>query len=544
MLSGLARSSTALDQQAAADGRRTVSISRLGWILSRRRISNSGAAARARKRAGHRREDASACCGAGVGMSDACIQINGGILVCVPPSLESVTTWVLLEQEDWFEKEISFVRRMLRPGMRVIDIGANYGVYTLTMAKLVAPNGAVFAFEPAAATAERLRNSIALNAMSQITFVQAAVSASQGRAYLHVGLGAEHSSLSGTGPSEEVAVTTIDRQARQLDWGPVDFVKIDAEGEELNILSGASTFLSEESPLIMFEVPKPPACDAERALRVTFEQHGYDLYRLIGPDRFLVPLSTDEKLEGYELNLFACKLDRAMQLAHRGLLARPPFPEEGFIAGAGSALCRTLQCSSRLASSFLPDDAGYYQQALDAYATWRDASQPASYCYGALLTAVKLLKAAVEQKPSLARLSTLARASFEAGDRYCAAQTAARLIAAVQRKASLPDEPMLPPSCRYEEIDPGDGVLAWLLAATFEAFEQWRSYSSYFLPIEQGALTSFDWLATTKFASAPMERRRQLQRMRAGLQSGPVENPILLRSSVDNLNPSLWTGRR
>jgi hypothetical protein len=42
---------------------------------------------------------------------------------------------VLIEQEDWFEKEICFVRRLLQPGMRAADIGANYGTCTLAMAR-------------------------------------------------------------------------------------------------------------------------------------------------------------------------------------------------------------------------------------------------------------------------------------------------------------------------------------------------------------------------------------------------------------------------
>jgi hypothetical protein len=41
---------------------------------------------------------------------------------------------VLIEQEDWFEKEICFVRRVLQPGTCAADIGANYGTYTLAMA--------------------------------------------------------------------------------------------------------------------------------------------------------------------------------------------------------------------------------------------------------------------------------------------------------------------------------------------------------------------------------------------------------------------------
>ena len=63
------------------------------------------------------------------------LEIAGGVRVVVPDSLNLLTPYVLIEQQDWFEDEIGFVRRLLRPGQQAIDIGANYGVYTLTMAK-------------------------------------------------------------------------------------------------------------------------------------------------------------------------------------------------------------------------------------------------------------------------------------------------------------------------------------------------------------------------------------------------------------------------
>ena len=72
-------------------------------------------------------------------MDELYVRVKGGGEICVPAS--SMSAYVLLEQEDWFEKEIAFVRRMLRPGMRVIDIGANYGTYTLAMARAVGLEG-------------------------------------------------------------------------------------------------------------------------------------------------------------------------------------------------------------------------------------------------------------------------------------------------------------------------------------------------------------------------------------------------------------------
>jgi len=86
-----------------------------------------------------------------------------GVRVVVPQSLNLITPYVLLEQEDWFEDEIKFVRRVLAAGDNAIDIGANYGVYALSMARAVGPSGRVWAFEPASRTAKLLAESIAAN---------------------------------------------------------------------------------------------------------------------------------------------------------------------------------------------------------------------------------------------------------------------------------------------------------------------------------------------------------------------------------------------
>ena len=76
------------------------------------------------------------------------VETRGGFQVCVPRSIASMTTYALLEQEDWFEDEIRFVRRLLGPGMNAIDIGANYGVYSLTIARSVGPSGRVWSPGP------------------------------------------------------------------------------------------------------------------------------------------------------------------------------------------------------------------------------------------------------------------------------------------------------------------------------------------------------------------------------------------------------------
>jgi protein O-GlcNAc transferase len=74
------------------------------------------------------------------------IKIVNDVHVTIPSSLQLMTPYVLHEQGDWFEDEIKFLRTFIKPGMGIIDIGANYGLYTLTIAKIVGDNGGGMGF--------------------------------------------------------------------------------------------------------------------------------------------------------------------------------------------------------------------------------------------------------------------------------------------------------------------------------------------------------------------------------------------------------------
>src|SRR6516225_1120287 len=94
------------------------------------------------------------------------IHLSNHVTLAVPPSLNSITTYVLLEQETWFEKELNFLSRWLKPGMTAIDVGANLGVYALPIARLVGPNGRVFAYEPGSEARGLLKESRDINVAS------------------------------------------------------------------------------------------------------------------------------------------------------------------------------------------------------------------------------------------------------------------------------------------------------------------------------------------------------------------------------------------
>ena len=66
-----------------------------------------------------------------------------GVTIALPDNLSVISTYVLLEQHDWFEDEIRFLRALIKPGMRALDVGANFGVYTLALAHAVGSTGRV-----------------------------------------------------------------------------------------------------------------------------------------------------------------------------------------------------------------------------------------------------------------------------------------------------------------------------------------------------------------------------------------------------------------
>ena len=253
------------------------------------------------------------------------VKLKDETTVCVSPDVKNITSFVLLEQRDWFESEMDFARAFVLPDMHIIDIGANHGVYALTFSRRLT-TGHVWAFEPAAATGNKLAQSILENNVSdRLTLVRAGVSDSSRKAVFYNSSSSELSSLHkeetvNTISEEEVELVSLDDFFEKHSITvPIDFLKLDAEGEEIAVLEGGKKVFSEQSPLVMCEA-KSGSGVFNKELIVAFERLGYDIYRLLPDINILVRYN-----EGYNdpffLNFFACKQDTAKKLSERGLLA-------------------------------------------------------------------------------------------------------------------------------------------------------------------------------------------------------------------------------
>jgi len=83
--------------------------------------------------------------------------------------------------------ELAYLEEVLSQGKVFVDVGANFGVYTLVASRLVGATGKVIALEPTAQSFETLRQNIALNHFSNVRAFQVALTQSSGKAWLYHG---------------------------------------------------------------------------------------------------------------------------------------------------------------------------------------------------------------------------------------------------------------------------------------------------------------------------------------------------------------------
>lgn len=190
---------------------------------------------------------------------------------------------------QWFRGEV-------RPGMTVVDVGANVGQMTLELAALVGSAGRVISIEPASGNVKLLRRHVEANGFSdRVEIIEAACSDAEGTVRLFIGgdsvdaVGSGHT-LAGAAVvaqqhaaqavhEQQVRAVTVDGVCRARSLRP-QVVKIDVEGAELSVLRGMEETLEAARPLVRvgfhpFAFDDPAAASAE--LRRLFAAARYEL---------------------------------------------------------------------------------------------------------------------------------------------------------------------------------------------------------------------------------------------------------------------------
>lgn len=187
-----------------------------------------------------------------------------------------------------YEPEITSLLSLLTDQSSVVvDVGANIGVHTLTMAAL-APGGKVFACEPHPVTVERLRANLALNVVGNVEILQIALLDQERRVSLYDNNNKGMATLHSYDGWNELSVwgTTLDEVVRSQAIPTIDVIKIDVEGYEAPVLAGASAILARDRPSIIFEYVDWAWQNCGFPLGETLDQLrsiGYEQFYLVEP---------------------------------------------------------------------------------------------------------------------------------------------------------------------------------------------------------------------------------------------------------------------
>lgn len=197
--------------------------------------------------------------------------------------------------EGWLT---AFMARQIKPGMRVVDAGANHGYYTLLFAHLTGPAGHVAAIEPNPRTAELLRRSLYANGFDPRVTVFELAAGAEDDVTLHLQVPdhePKNAHLLGEAVSGTVAVDGARLDTLLADWPRVDFMKIDVEGFEEAFLEGAWHIVQRDRPTLVLEF-NASRCSDPAGLLDRLEAV-YGRVRVVGHDSRAVPADRSRLLD-------------------------------------------------------------------------------------------------------------------------------------------------------------------------------------------------------------------------------------------------------
>lgn len=160
--------------------------------------------------------------------------------------------------ERWEPHFTKIVQGLLNPGDTAVDIGANIGCNTISMAHAVGEKGRVFAFEPLRITFQQLCANIILNGFENVFTHQIAVGSGDNLLVSMVAVDYHTPDINimntcvGVG-GDEVMMMTLD----SFQLSGVTLLKIDVQGCELLVLQGSMKTIERNRPVIFIEIEEP-----------------------------------------------------------------------------------------------------------------------------------------------------------------------------------------------------------------------------------------------------------------------------------------------
>jgi FkbM family methyltransferase len=185
------------------------------------------------------------------------------------------------------EPDTLILRRIVKSGQSVIDIGANIGVYSKILSECVGPRGRVISLEPISLTYDFLVYNLRKLKLKNIEPINLALSNVKsdlkmvilkdkfGENFYRARVIGKASNFE-IGKVINVRAQSLDELLQELGYN-VSFIKIDVEGHELKVLKGANNTLSKTQPILLIEIDGNPNLNSSNAFQVfqLLNSYGY-----------------------------------------------------------------------------------------------------------------------------------------------------------------------------------------------------------------------------------------------------------------------------
>jgi FkbM family methyltransferase len=185
--------------------------------------------------------------------------------------------------ESFESDELTLASQYIKDDSIILDIGANIGLHSLSFS-MMAKNGLVIACEPQPITFRTLEKNISQNNIKNIIPLNLAIAKAPKIAEFYVMKDDAYSSLIDTSRKElsekiNVLCTSVDGVFGDIRF---DFVKIDVEGLEFNVLESMCNLIQRHHPVIFCEIYKGKIYSNNPHDTILFLRHfGYQVYRVI-----------------------------------------------------------------------------------------------------------------------------------------------------------------------------------------------------------------------------------------------------------------------
>lgn len=214
---------------------------------------------------------------------------------------------ISLEHNNFYEEHFTnFAKLVLKEGDVALDIGANLGYHTITMAELVGNTGMVCAFEPQRIIYQQLNANIFLNGLDNIYTFNVAVGDEFKTVYIdppnYHNIIHMITNIGNTSINYNNGVQ-VEQIVLNQDINKLNFIKLDIQGSELNALKGMSENIKKYKPYIFIEIESKQLLkfnvNPEDLIKYIKYELKYNLYRIYVND-------SSTKYNNYMTDDFIC----------------------------------------------------------------------------------------------------------------------------------------------------------------------------------------------------------------------------------------------